>query len=98
MGRTVVLNINKNIYLLVTEFPSYTIDPEQYRSVGLEPRDMKIVVVKSPNLFRASYQSIAKEIIMLDTPGISWAKLTSMPLKNIKRPMYPFDDIKNLEV
>jgi len=98
MGKTVVLIINKNINLVITQFPSFSIDPEQYKSVGIEPKDMKVVVVKSPNTFRAAYQSIAKEIIMLDTPGMCSASLISMPFKNIKRPIYPFDDMRNLEV
>lgn len=96
MGRTVILTIKKNINLVITEFPTFTVGPEQYRSVGLEPKEMKIVEVKSPVMFRASYERIAKEIIMLDTPGIASPRLTAIPFKNIKRPMYPFDDPEKL--
>ena len=44
-----------------------TVDPELFRSHGVEPLYCKIVVVKSPNGFRAAYEPIAKRIILVDT-------------------------------
>jgi len=62
-----------------------------YRAVGLEPTEAKIVVVKSHIQFRAGYDDIAKEIILLDSPGMSSDHLESLPFKRISRPLYPFD-------
>ena len=47
-GRTGVLRIG-HIYLVVMERPVIQWDPELYRSLGLEPADAQIVVVKSPS-------------------------------------------------
>ncbi len=91
MGQTVVLVTGK-IYIVVMELPVIAWDPSLYRSVGLEPKDARIVVVKSPVSF---YGDIAKELIFVDTPGPSTAHLTNLPYKNITRPLYPFDDIKD---
>jgi len=69
MGKTVVLLVNRNINLVITELRSPTADPEQFISLGISPKEMKIIVVKSISDFKANYESLAKEIIMLDTPG-----------------------------
>jgi microcystin degradation protein MlrC len=71
-----------------------TIDPELYRSVGLEPVEAQVVVVKSPNMFRASYAPIAHEIIMVDAPGASSPNLRALPFTRLPRPLFPFDEIE----
>ena len=47
--------------------------------------------MKSPNGFRAAYEPIAKRIFIVDTPGVSTAKLENMPFRRINRPIYPLD-------
>ena len=98
MGKTVVLVIKKNIFLCITELRTPTYDPELYISLGISPKDMKIIVVKSPSTFIPNYESFAKEIIMLKTPGPSSSNLIDLPFKNIRRPMYPWDQMDNYEI
>jgi microcystin degradation protein MlrC len=90
MGRAVVFESGM-VHILVAERPVMTVDPELYRSHGLDPLQMKIVVVKSPNGFRAAYEPIAKKIFVVDTPGVSSANFAALPFHRIPRPMYPFD-------
>jgi len=92
MGRTATLRIG-SIRLLLMEHSVHTGDPGVYRQAGLEPREAKVVVVKSPALFRASYESIAADIIHLDTPGISTSNFQRLPFQRIPRPMYPWDEV-----
>jgi microcystin degradation protein MlrC len=68
-----------------------TVDPELFRSQGIEPERMQIVVVKSPNGFRAAYQPIAKKMILVDTPGVSTPRLRTLPYRRVPRPIYPLD-------
>ena len=98
MGKTVVLVINQNIFLVITELSAITYDPEQFISLGISPEDMKIIVVKTPNSFRPNYEPFAKEIIMLKTPGPCSSNLIGLPFKNIKRPMYPWDQMDDYEI
>jgi microcystin degradation protein MlrC len=95
MGRTVVLEINKAIFVELTELPVFTLDPEHYRCVGLQPERMKFVVVKSASAFRASYDSISRHIYFLDTPGISSSNIRQLPFTrpDIRR-LYPFDEAR----
>jgi microcystin degradation protein MlrC len=90
MGRAVVLDVGK-IRLLVAERSAMTVDPELFRSHGIEPATMRIVVVKSPNGFRAAYQEIARKTILVDTPGVSTPKLRTLPYRHVPRPIYPLD-------
>jgi microcystin degradation protein MlrC len=91
MGRAAVIEVDR-IAVLVTEQPVFTFDPAFYRSVGLEPRDARIVVVKSPLQFRAGYGSFAKAMWVVDTPGPSTANLHRLDWQHVTRPLFPFDD------
>ncbi len=90
MGTTVVFEVGM-VRILIAERSAMTVDPELFRSHGIDPAWCKIVVVKSPNGFRAAYEPIARRIFIVDTPGVSTAKLESMPFKRINRPIYPLD-------
>ena len=90
MGRAVVLEVGQ-VQILMAERSSMTVDPELFRSHGIEPLYCKIVVVKSPNGFRAAYEPIAKAIFVVDTPGVSTANLRTLPFRRVPRPIYPLD-------
>jgi microcystin degradation protein MlrC len=91
MGRCAVVSIG-TVSLLLMENPTFTGDPAMYRSVGLEPAEADLVLVKSANQFRAEYEQLSGRIYILDTPGASTANLRSLPFRRIPRPMYPFED------
>jgi microcystin degradation protein MlrC len=90
MGPTVVLKIGE-IYLVTCSLKSMTIDPALYRSVGLEPRDARIVVVKTASGFRSGYADIAKAIYILDTPGFCPPTLRQLDYQRAPRPLFPLD-------
>ncbi|MCD9023830.1 M81 family metallopeptidase [Cohnella silvisoli] len=91
MGCNAVVAIG-TISLLLMENAVFTGDPQMYRSVGLEPLEHDLVLVKSANQFRAEYEKLSKEIYIVDTPGASTANLRSLSFQHIQRPMYPYDD------
>jgi microcystin degradation protein MlrC len=90
-GRTAVLQTG-SIYVVVAERPVLQWDAEFYRSVGLEPADAQIVVVKSPAAFRASYAPFAAEIVIVEAAGVCSPNLRALPFRRVRRPLYPFDD------
>ena len=90
MGRAVVLSVGR-IRLLISQRPVPTTDPELYRSHGIEPRDMKLVLVKSPLGMRTEYEPIARSIIIVNSPGCCSPDLTTLPFARIPRPIFPFD-------
>ncbi len=90
MGTSVVLEAGL-VHILIAERSAMTVDPALFRSHGIEPLHYKIVVVKSPNGFRAEYEPIAARIFVVDTPGVSTAKLENLPWQRVSRPIYPLD-------
>lgn len=93
-GRTGVLRID-NIFLVVMERAVRQWDPELYRSVGLEPAEAQVVVVKSPAAFRAAYEPFAAEILIIDAPGVCSPDLNSFPFRRVRRPLYPLDEFEH---
>lgn len=91
MGRTAVLEIGK-VLVVISELATSMIDPELYRSQGIEPRDCRIVLVKSAGGFRRDYGPFAARILMVDTPGASSANLRSLPFRHVTRPVWPLDE------
>jgi microcystin degradation protein MlrC len=91
-GLTAVLQAGDN-FIVFSQKPVYTWDEECYRSVGLFPREAKLVQVKSPGGFRPVYEPFAKAIIELDAPGPTDSNLRRLPFKRVTRPLFPLDDI-----
>ena len=93
MGRAAVLQVG-GVEVLVSKLPAINIDPQLFRSQGIEPKEKKIVVVKSATAFRAEYKPFAAKIIMVDTPGVSTPNIRTIPFKHVSRPVYPLDNIE----
>ncbi len=90
MGRTAVIT-KGGIEVILTEERSQPLDAEVLRSVGIEPRDRKLIALKSAVHYRADYTPIAHEILEVDTPGVHSANLTNFKYENLRRPVYPLD-------
>jgi len=92
LGRTVVLDIN-GIEVIVTERRFQPWDPEIFRRVGIEPTDKQILVVKSALHYRAAFGKFASKMINVDAPGLAPADIKLLDLKNIRRPIFPLDEL-----
>jgi microcystin degradation protein MlrC len=66
-------------------------DLEVLRSQGIEPTDKQIIVVKSWVHYRAAFTPVAKQIIEVDTPGLTSPHLDRYDYKKLLRPIYPLD-------
>jgi len=92
MGRAAVVRV-ADVTLLLVEKPGPGSTPLMYRCVGLEPKDFKIVIVKSPAGFRAEFGPFAADIILSDCPGCASSRFSSLPYRRINRPLWPLDKI-----
>ena len=92
MGMSAAVKID-DVTLLLVEFAGPGSSPSMYRCVGLEPKDFKIVVVKSPAGFRADFEPFAAEIILSDCPGCASPRFSELPFRQINRPLWPLDEI-----
>jgi microcystin degradation protein MlrC len=91
MGLTAVLELEA-LDVVVASRAVMTIDPELYRSQGIEPGERRVVGVKSPSLFRPGFQDMLAGVLYLDMPGVCRGHLREIPFRHIHRPIHPLDD------
>jgi len=84
---------SEGIHIILTNMRTQVVSPEAFSRLGIDPKKMKIVVVKSSQHFRAGFEPIAAEILYCDTPGSLNSDLKSVPFKKVPRPIWPLDDI-----
>jgi len=94
MGPTAVLALGKMRIVVSSKAVMLTVDPELYRSQGIEPSGMDIVGVKSALQFRFCYEEISRSVLNLDLPGAARGRLEAMPFEKINRPIFPLNDFE----
>lgn len=92
MKRVAVLEAG-DIFIVLSESRGLGHVPELYRDLGLDPAAAKIVVAKSPYLFRQFFGPFAKKIILVDAPGLRSTNFSSLAhlYGTPPRPLYPLD-------
>ncbi|ALC82860.1 MULTISPECIES: M81 family metallopeptidase [Bacillus] len=88
LGKSARLQIG-NVDVIVTSIRSQTFDDQVFLLHGIDVTTYKAVALKSSHHFRAAFQTIAKEIITVDSPGLSTSDLSTFQFKNIKESIYP---------
>ena len=69
-----------------------TVTVTLFTNLGIEPRERRLVVVKSSQHFYASFASIASRIVYLDCPGSLQLDLRRYDYQQVQRPRWPLDD------
>lgn len=95
LGPTAVLEVEGNnggnVQVVTTSLRYQPTDLEVLRSQGIEPTEQQILVVKSSVHYRAAFTPIARQIIEVDTPGLTSPHIEKLDLKRIERPAWPYD-------
>ncbi|MCC6704624.1 MAG: M81 family metallopeptidase [Thermomicrobiales bacterium] len=97
MGRTAVVEIEPSITVVVTSVPVMSTEQTVFRSVGIEPYEYRIVVVKSVNQQRFHYTEAAG---FIDLAGPGWGNAgNDSSWRSYPRPrQYPTDDVTDEEI
>lgn len=90
MGPTAVLQVD-GIEVILSSVPTAVMDLQVFRSVGIEPSEKTTIALKSRNHFRAAYEPLARECILVDAGGIASMRLAELPYQNLPRPIWPLD-------
>lgn len=80
------------VSLVVRERRVMPFDQEELRVLGIDPREARIIIVKSAIAWRAAYGDLARAAIEVDTPGVCTADLTTLPYRRVRRPVVPLDN------
>jgi microcystin degradation protein MlrC len=90
VGPRVVLRIGNKIDVIFSRERTGK-DRDFFKSAGIIPEEKQIIVVKSNQAHRASFDPIVAGTIELDTPGVSTVKYTGLPYRHLRRPIWPLD-------
>ena len=66
-------------------------DRDFFKSAGIILEEKHIIVVKSNQAHRASFDPIVASTIEMDSPGASTVDYTRLPYKHLTRPIWPID-------
>ncbi len=70
-------------------------DLAQFTSLGVDPTRYTTVAVKSMQHFRAAFEPIAREIVLVHTGGLCQVDYTPELFTKVRRPIWPLDPISD---
>jgi len=91
-GLTAVLDTDDDHTLVLTSLRCGNTSREQMYSVGVYPEKYRVVVAKGVVSPRPAYQPIAKEILLVNTPGVTTSDLNFFEYSRRRSNLYPFED------
>ena len=90
MGPSAVLDTG-TIEILVSSERHEPFDTGCFTHAGVDPAQKNYIVLKSRQHFRAGFEPILKEVVMVSGPGICSSDYSLFPWRNLRRPIFPLD-------
>ena len=90
-GLTAVIEIEGPNTLVLNSLRTPPFSLGQLTSLGIDPRQAHILVVKAAVAYKAAYAPLAPQVIEVDTPGLTAINPAHFEYKHIHRPMFPLD-------
>jgi microcystin degradation protein MlrC len=90
-GPTAVIEIDGPNTLVLNSLRTPPFSLGQLTSLGLDPSQASILVVKAAVAYKAAYAPIAGKVIEVDTPGLTAINPARFSYRHIRRPMFPLD-------
>ncbi|MBR0651546.1 M81 family metallopeptidase [Roseomonas terrae] len=84
LGPSALIRVAPGVRVVVVSRKMQAHDQEIFRFLGIEPAEQKIVAVKSSVHFRAHFQPIASEVIVVTAPGPVVADPAVLPFTNLR--------------
>ena len=89
-GLTAVVAVEDSLVVLTSRRQT-PFSLQQLLSLGIDPTEMQMIVVKAAVAYRAAYEPIAGQIIEVDTPGLTAVNPLHFEYHNVRRPLFPLD-------
>jgi microcystin degradation protein MlrC len=90
MGESAVIQVGE-VKIVISSIRIACNDADIFRSVGIDPEEASVLLVKSRGHFRASFEPLARSVIEIDEPGAANPSLNRYEYKNLARPIFPLD-------
>lgn len=79
-----IVDADSEVRVVVASARSQCLDLAMIRHLGIEPTAQKIVAVKSTVHFRADFDPIAAQTLVVISPGANYCRLTEMKYRNLR--------------
>ena len=90
MGPSAVIK-SGSMEILVSSERHEPFDTGCFTHAGVDPAQKNYIVLKSRQHFRAGFEPILKEVVMVSGPGICSSDYSLFPWRNLRRPIFPLD-------
>ena len=93
-GPSMVFRVGGIDIIVITNNGQAT-DLAQFTSLGVDPTRYRTVAVKSMHHFRAAFEPIARQVVLVDTGALCSEIYTPELFTRVRRPVWPLDPIPN---
>lgn len=90
-GTTAVIETPEKHLIVLNSIRTPPFSLHQVTSLGIDPREMEIIIAKGVIAPIAAYEPIAERIIAVNTIGSTSADIDSFSYTHRRRPLYPFE-------
>ena len=90
LGRTAVLR-SGGVDIVVSERRHEPFDTGCFTHAGIDPATRRYILIKSRQHFRAGFDPIAKNVILVAGAGVCSSDYSMFDFRNLRRPIYPLD-------
>ena len=96
LGPTAVLRLGGSggIDVVTTSIRMHTIDLQVFLSQGIDPLRRNVLVVKSSQHFRAAFEPIARQVMLIDAGGLCSTDASRFTYSKLRRPIWPLDPVE----
>lgn len=96
LGPTAVLRLGGSggIDVVTTSIRMHTIDLQVFLSQGIDPLRRNVLVVKSSQHFRAAFEPIARQVMLVDAGGLCSTDASRFTYSKLRRPIWPLDPVE----
>jgi microcystin degradation protein MlrC len=91
-GPSMVFRVG-GIDIIVITHNGQATDLAQFTSLGVDPTRYRTVAVKSMQHFRAAFEPIAREVVLVDTGALCSEVYTPERFTRVRRPVWPLDPV-----
>ncbi|WP_028465203.1 M81 family metallopeptidase [Nisaea denitrificans] len=92
LGRSALLDIS-GVKVVIASSNLQVTDQQALKLFGLDPAALDVVVVKSSHHFRAAFQPVAREVVLVDSGSLVSQDYSSFDYKHLRRPIWPIDPV-----
>lgn len=93
MGETAIVETTRGLTIQLTSKRVAPFSLRQITSCDLDPSDFQILVAKGVHAPVPAYEPVCPTIIRVNTPGSTSADMESLPFRNRRKPLFPFENI-----